>query len=93
MDQFQGNRVSCPVSQRAAHLRIGVLKRPVRGHVFDNVGQNGVDLTFLRAGEKGDRKCKFHMIKSVTPPPPLSCALLTVKCRQVNSTQISAQLT
>lgn len=35
------------VGPGAAHLRVGILKRPVGGHVFDDVSQNGVDLTFL----------------------------------------------
>lgn len=30
-------------------LRIGVLKRPVGGHVFDDVSQDRVDFPFLRA--------------------------------------------
>lgn len=38
--------------KRAADLRIGVLKGPVRGHVLDDVGQDGVDLAFLGAKEK-----------------------------------------
>lgn len=38
--------------RRAAYLRISVLKRPVGGHVFDDVSQDGIDLTFLGAGEE-----------------------------------------
>lgn len=34
------------------YLRVGVLKRAVRGHVLDDVSQNGVDLAFL-SGENG----------------------------------------
>lgn len=37
--------------QRAAHLRISILKPPVRGHVFDDVSKNGVDLAFLKERE------------------------------------------
>lgn len=47
-EQVAGRGRTVPFLKAAANLRIGVLERPVRSHVFDDVSQNGVDLTFLR---------------------------------------------
>lgn len=40
------------VSKWAAYLRISILKCPVRGHVFDDVSQDGIDFTFLGANKR-----------------------------------------
>ena len=54
---------------KAANLRIGVLERPVRGHVFDDVSHNGVDLTFLKEKEKTVRKEKREKFNFVVQFP------------------------
>lgn len=41
------NRRNTSSSLPASNLRVGVLERSVWGHVFDDVGQDGVDLAFL----------------------------------------------
>lgn len=51
------------VSKWAAYLRISILKCPVRGHVFDDVSQDGIDFTFLGANKR--RTVKVYITHNV----------------------------
>lgn len=53
------------VSQWAAYLRISILKCPVRGHVFDDVSQDGIDFTFLGANKRTVKVYITHNVASV----------------------------